>query len=94
MGRYSFSPPARESVKVSERTWREYKDITSSDSDSDSESSMDSCCTDSVDDEEQEYPHPLGFPSFGKTRFFLDPPVESAEKVRRRLGLLQQTRAQ
>jgi hypothetical protein len=92
MGRYSFSPPAHQSVKVSETSWREYKDDISSSDDSDSESSMDSY-TNSSDDEEKEFPHPLGFPSFGKTRFFLDPPVESAEKVRRRLGLLQQNQA-
>lgn len=86
MGRYSFSPPGRDSVEVSATAWREYKDdyISSSDSDDISESSIDS----SHDDEEEEYPHPLGFPSFGKTRFFLDPPTESAQKVRRRLGLL------
>jgi len=68
-------------VEVSETPWREHDDSTSSD-DND-ESSIDSLSSD-----EEEYPHPLGFPSYGKTRFFLDPPIESAQQVRRRLGFL------
>lgn len=85
MGRFSFSPPGRDSVDVAETSWRENDDtISSSDDDDNSESSIAS------EEEEEDYPHPLGFPSYGKTRFFLDPPNESAQLVRRRLGFLKE----
>ena len=86
MGRFSFSPPDRASEVVAERTsWREYNESTSSSEGDDSDqSSMDS----QISEEEEEYLHPLGFPNYGKTRFFLEPPIDSAQKVRRRLGFL------
>lgn len=85
MGRYSFPPQDVDSVEVSETQWREYDDDSGSDND-DASSSSDN----DNSDEEEEYPHPLGFPSYGKTRFFLDPPIESAQTVRRRLGFLKE----
>ena len=80
MGRYSFPSEDLDSVEVSATQWRECDDSSSDDND---ESSIDSS-------DEEEYPHPLGFPSYGKTIFFLDPPIESAQKARRRLGFLKE----
>lgn len=39
--------------------------------------------------DEEDYPHPLGFTTYGKTRFFLDPPQhETTQQIRRRLRVL------
>ena len=79
MGRFSLSP--RSSCFASPEPWQDDGSSTSSESDQSivSQSS-----------EEEDYPHPLGFPSLGKTRFFLDTPRESVQQLKRRLGFLQE----
>lgn len=87
MGRYSFSPQATKTVQISETKWREYDEDSSEGDGNESDAAISESSIDD-DEEEEEYPHPLGFPSYGKTRFFLDPPVESAVLIRRRLGFV------
>ena len=60
-------------------TWRDDDDSSYSTTDTEQSGSS---------SDEDEYPHPLGFSSYGKTRFCLYPPTESVPEVRRRLGFL------
>lgn len=82
MGRFSLSPVAGGHGFTSpSEPWHDDDSSTSSESDQ----STDSQASDEVD-----YPHPLGFSSLGKTRFFLDPPKESVQQLKRRLGFTQE----
>jgi chemotaxis protein histidine kinase CheA len=76
MGRFALSHRGGCFTSPSE-SW--YDDDSSTFSESDK--SFDSKTSD-----EDDYPHPLGFSSLGKTRFFLDPPKESVQQLKRRLG--------
>jgi chemotaxis protein histidine kinase CheA len=80
MGRFSLSPRDR-CFRSPSHPWHDDDSSTSSKSDH---------SIDSQTSGEDDYPHPLGFSSLGKTRFFLDPPKESVQQLKRRLGFTQE----